>query len=389
MAGINVHLYPSPLTHEARMERICRFVSSQGLFDRVVMTGVSTPERGVTEQLGSIEAVRLPRNGFGPALLRKITHTLSWMRAVWIYWADQPVRCINAHSVAVLPLAVLMKRRHHAPLIYDTHELETESGGSRGAKRLIYKVIERALIQQCDVVSVVSDSIAEWYARAYRIPRPMVVRNIPDRPGVLPTAKPRLWRDKFGIEDEELIFLYQGLLSPGRRIERLIRVFSRARPDRHLIIMGYGPLETLVGEAAAKHQNIHYAPAVPPAEVLSYTACADIGLVGVERACLSYYYSLPNKLFEFLFSGLAVMAPDFPEIRAIVAAHGCGWILRDSDEDWEALVNSLDFEKVKEARRRVPTAVKNYSWKKEQVTLGEIYARLLLRSSQLVGSCVC
>jgi hypothetical protein len=51
---------------------------------------------------------------------------------------------------------------------------------------------------------------------------------------------------------------------------------------------------------------------------------ADYGLCLVENASLSDYYCLPNKLFEYCFAGVPVLASDFPEIRRLVEQYSLG-----------------------------------------------------------------
>src|SRR5204862_484616 len=183
------------------------------------------------------------------------------------------------------------------------HELETETANNCGLRRLLSRRLERSLIRSCDSVVCVSDSIADWYAREYAISRPAVVRNIPDT-RFHQAGEAQNLRRRLHIPDGTLLFIYQGGLFRGRRVEQLIRVFESARQDRHLVFMGYGDLEELVKAAAARCGNIHFHPPVPPQEVLKHTAGADVGLIGVENVCLSYYYSLPNKLFEYLAAGI-------------------------------------------------------------------------------------
>ncbi len=373
--AVNVHLYPSPLLHETRMERICRFIAGTQAFSRIEMIGVGRDGLPTVEMRQGYLIRRLPRwQPPGPVAARKAVQTIDWSRRVLRTLWQEDVRCVNSHSLAMLPLGVLLKWRHGARLIYDAHELETEVATARGAVRVIYKAIERLLIRQCDGVVVVSDSIADWYLREYGIGRPTVVRNVPDAPADgLPAANPNLWRGRFGIPSDHLVFIYQGGLSRGRRIEQLIRVFAVAKPDRHVVFMGYGELETVVREAAERYANIHFAPAVRPDEVLRHTAGADVGLVGVENVCLSYYYSLPNKLFEFLLAGIPAIMPDFPEMKRVAAETGCGWVVGEEDAAWLAMVNGIEGPALAAAKACARQSAASFSWREEERSLSSLY----------------
>jgi glycosyltransferase involved in cell wall biosynthesis len=50
----------------------------------------------------------------------------------------------------------------------------------------------------------------------------------------------------------------------------------------------------------------------------------DIGLVVTRPLTLNDRLALPNKLFEYLMAGLAVVVPDMPGVGAIVAENAVG-----------------------------------------------------------------
>ena len=45
----------------------------------------------------------------------------------------------------------------------------------------------------------------------------------------------------------------------------------------------------------------------------------------IENVSLSDYYCLPNKLFEYAFAGLPILASKFPEINNIVTKYNLGY----------------------------------------------------------------
>jgi glycosyltransferase involved in cell wall biosynthesis len=248
---------------------------------------------------------------------------------------------VVAHSLMALAPAVAAAASVGAPVIYDAHELETEKNGVTGLRQRFDRRLEATYIRRVAAVVCVSDSIADWYARRYGIPRPTVVRNVPDPSVQREVGVAHPLRERLGLGSDAQIFLYQGGFFRGRRLEQFVRVFANERGHRHLVMMGYGELEPELRDAAAQAPNVHVMPAVPPAEVLAHTRDADVGLVGVDDVCLSYRYSLPNKLFEFLAAGLPVLAPRFPEIERVVERFGCGRTVGESDAEWQAAVTAV------------------------------------------------
>jgi glycosyltransferase involved in cell wall biosynthesis len=377
--GTNVHLYPSPLTHESRIDRICAAIEALDVFDRIVVVGVWQPGLAEREQISPLrQHQRVVRAGRRvPGVLGKVLMNLAWTGQVFWALRREPVSCVNCHSLPVLPLSVILKIFHRAKLVYDTHELETETTQAKGLRRLLLKALERALIPAADEVSVVSRSIGEWYRRTYGLKEVHVVRNVPDaRPAAEDGPASDVLRRRLGVGPDGLLFLYQGVLAPGRRIEQFLRVFRTMPPDRHLVFLGFGPLESLIRTEAAARPNVHYIGAVPPAELLVHTAGVDVGLCGVENACLSYYFSLPNKLFEFLAAGVPAIVPDFPEMRAVVERHGCGWIAAESDAAWAETVGSVERSGLAAARARAVEASRHHTWNAEQSAVANVYRRL-------------
>lgn len=121
----------------------------------------------------------------------------------------------------------------------------------------------------------------------------------------------------------------------------------------------------VIKDFSSKYPNIHYLPAVPPDEVIAYAAGADVGICPLENSSLSDYFSLPNKLFEYILAGLPVCINDFPDQRNFVETCDCGWVLSDSIEDSVAFVNDLTSNMIAKKRIGVKKTQKTLSWKTE------------------------
>jgi len=373
---MNVHLYPSPITHESRIERIIQALAGAALFDRIVIVGTQPgglPERQEIDAVRSIW--RVPRRAEnGTSLVAKVIKTRSWAERVFILLAGERITCVTCHSLAVLPLCVRLAKRHRARLVYEPHELETETAYCRGARKWLMRRLERKLIRHVDLTIVVGGEIARWYEATYRLPRVEVVRNVPSLtgdPGVVDL------RSRFGLTQADLLFVYSGGLFHGRRVEQFIRIFRDLPRDRHVVFMGFGPLTGLVEQAAKTHANIHFLPSVPPRQVLAHLRGADVGLSGVENLCLSYYLSLPNKQFEYLHAGLGAIVPDFPEMSKLVAGTGAGWVVKeDTDAAWANMIRSLRPKDMAIGKAKALQAAQEHTWEHETSRLIEAYADL-------------
>jgi glycosyltransferase involved in cell wall biosynthesis len=371
---LNIHIYPSPLTHESRILRITDALARARIFDKIEVIGVSgegLPHREEVDERRSL--IRIPRKLFPNrgGFIAKLAKNIEWSFRVAIHLKGQKIAAVNAHSLAVLPLSALVSAFTGAKLVYDTHELETETSGYKGIRQRFGKLIERTLIRRCDMIFVVSDSIADWYANEYRIARPTVVRNIPQFK-IDAAVKTPAAIELLNISQDKILFIYQGGFIASRGIERLLTVFAKL-PDANLVCMGSGPLENVVADAAARYQNIHLIPSVKPSQVLNYTKSADVGICLTDNSCLSHFYSLPNKIFEYLHAGLPIIVNPLKEQCALVEENGCGWVAPEDEDAFIELVSSIDRAAIEQRRAGIARANRSLSWDNEQMRLVEAY----------------
>lgn len=376
---MNIHIHPVTLDHASRILKCLESAGRSGCFDSRSFIGAGAEKNyQITDASGNVQVRLFPRaSGPRSRAFMKLAATLVWGQKVKAYASKLPLKCINVHGLSTLRLGVTLKRRRGCKLIYDTHELETKVLPMRGLRGMYSERFERTLISYCDAVICVSDGIADWYAKAYGIPRPLVVRNVPDRRSQIPTKAVESLRTVCRISPTGLLFLYQGGLSAGRQIELFVEVFARLSAKHHLVFMGRGEMEDLVRHASAKHSNIHLCPPVPPKDVLSFTTQADVGLVGMENTCLNHYLSLPNKFFEYLTAGVPVVIPDFPEMRRVIDNHRCGWSWSGGVAELSALFEKLSADEIREKRHKAMGAGKELSWQKEEQHILHLYHRLL------------
>jgi len=380
--GPSLHVFLTAAKHESRFEREARVLLDSSLATEVVLAGRLQDGLAEEEFLGTgirIHRIRLRTDGLPRSAMLQIPRGIEWAMRISALAGRLRPSVIVAHSLPALAPAIIAGLAARRPVLYDAHELETERNGLTGARQVAARWMERLLIGQCAAVVCVSDAIADWYARVYGIARPTVVRNIPDTARQSPSDRPNPLRSRLGIPRDALVFLYQGGLFAGRRIEQFLRVFEKPEPGRHLVLMGYGELEPLVRAATSRGSNIHFLPAVPPQDVLAYTADADVGLVGVEAVCESYRLSLPNKLFEYLSAGLPCLAPDYPEMRRVVDEFRCGWVVDESDDAWRAAIDKVSHDWLRATKGAVAAAAGAFSWQEEGARFSALYRTIATR----------
>ena len=239
--SLNIHIYPSPIKNETRILKLTKSLAENRVFERILIVGVL--EEGVCKSEFLDErrqVIRLPRTlgGNRKGWVSKAIKAFEWNGRLLFALRGKKADCINCHSLSALPVCAVLKFLRGAKLVYDTHELETESAGSHGPRKVLSKLVERSLIRYADVVIVVSESISDWYRNTYGLSSVPVIRNVASCPPIFPQGNDDYLRRKFDISEEAMVFLYLGVLAGGRGVEILLDAFSRTKTDSHMIFHG-------------------------------------------------------------------------------------------------------------------------------------------------------
>jgi glycosyltransferase involved in cell wall biosynthesis len=332
---VALHLTLSDFRHQSRSLRMLRALLASNAYDQVHVVALAGDGLPAQESLlqGRLFVrrvdVRVPRRI--PGALRHPFQYFFWTLHVLRQACRLRPELLQCKSIEPLPAAVLARALAGASLVYDAAELESEKGKRRFPRAAAFalRTIERLCLRWVSKVLVVSDSIADWYQRTYSIARPTVIRNLPETISAKRESGKSL-RAELGLPSESLIFLYLGALTHGRGVSLLLEAAKRLEAgegDRYVVFMGAGPYEKIVQESARNNPVVRWLPPVPPGDVLRYASDADLGLVLIEDTCLSYRYSLPNKLFEHYWSGVPVLASDLPELREFVRTRRAGFVV--------------------------------------------------------------
>lgn len=376
---MNVHLYPTAFLHETRILRVTRTLRDRGLFDEIVIiAGLRDRTLKRNEVLDSVRRVwRVDAGYHRRSVVGRIWSTLWWSVQVVHSLRGQSVACVSAHSLAVLPVGAMLKWLHSCKLVYEPHEIETETSTIVGVARLLAKVVERVLIGYADERCFTSEGHANWYANEYGAQSRWVVRNVPY---AMPASRPRSRNDlrrQFNLSASDMLFLYQGVLSEPRGVHLLLDVFAHADSDRHIVFMGYGPSTELVQQVASRHANVHYVPAVTPNEVQEVTATADVGIHMMDASCVNHLYALPNKVLEYLNAGLPAIVSALPEMSRLVVQSGAGWVVEVGNaSELASLIATLDREDVRQRAARASKWAASNSWERESDILAQMYRGL-------------
>ncbi len=321
---------------------------------------------------------------------RVVSLSLYWVEAARAAATWKP-DIVHANDGNTLAPAVWISRVCGAEIVYDAHELWRHRNvrTDRPVAPLVEGAIESWAIRRAAGVITVSPSIATWLHETYELPEvPTLVRNIPRRPEGTGAWSGGQLRAMAGLAADTLVIAYGGRITTSRGIEETLDALALLPDSTHFVLLGYGEadyLATLHTRIAALGiaTRVHFVGAVGSDEVSAVLADADLSVVFVRPICLSYEFSLPNKLFESIHAGLPIAAADLPDTAAIVREYGVGEIFEAHDPDQIASSMAATMAAVladpQHYRDAARAAATDLTWQGEEQALLALYARVLAR----------
>lgn len=277
-----------------------------------------------------------------PKFLRHGLNLIELLTPMLLYGLRHRPTIVHCHDTLVLPVGFLISCLTGAKLIYDAHELESDKNGQSRLLSFATLLIEKICWPKVTTLISVSPSILSWYSAKLGFKRNTLILNSPFIPADLMESgienADSYFNRLYNIPTEDLIFIYLGMLEEGRGIRILLEAFADKSVNSHVVFVGHGSLSAEILTSAEKSKKIHLHKPVPHEEVVRLVKDADFGLCLVEKISLSDFYCLPNKLFEYSFAGLPVLASNFPDICDLVTKHSLGVV---SEVDANSVVKAI------------------------------------------------
>jgi len=389
-------LVRNPCTHDTRVLREARVLERLG-YDVGVVAVTSTAER---RRSAVVEGVRVRRLSPGsppwrrsrPARAprdhapapsrrdgvprtsrpRRLAVTLDWYtRATVVALRERPV-LMHCNDYNTAWIGVAAKALVGSRFVYDAHELWPDRN-LRPEPRAWLLACEWLFTRLSDRVITTSPGYAEVMAGRYRIPSPLVVRNIPEA-GVNAAVARR--------SNGAPLALYFGALTRNRGLEQAIAALAEI-PELRLRLVGpeswgfKAELARLAQRLGVEERMELWEP-VPAGEGQRVISEADVGLALIQPSCLSYELTLPNKLFEYTAAGVPVLGSRLPMISDFISGHGVG--LTAAPGDVRDIAAKLRAILVPETNARMRAATRwtaaVLAWAHEQERLAAVYEEL-------------
>lgn len=296
---------------------------------------------------------------------------------LFFYLLFKKVDILVANDLDSLPANYLASFIKKKVIVYDSHELFTEVPELVGRPHIqkIWLKIEKLIVPKLKHCYTVCDSIAQYYTSLYKVPFE-VVRNVPFKKQVPQNNEiPTQFKNK-------KIIIYQGALNVGRGIENAI-VAMQYLEDTLLLIAGKGDIDKELRqlvEVKKLENKVIFLGSLVPQELFQYTLMADLGFSLEEHLGMSYYFALPNKLFDYIQAQVPVIVSNLPEMAAIVQKYQIGEIAQ-SHEPRQLAMQFMEMleneEKRKFWKKNLLPASEELCWENEKKVLLKIFNQLI------------
>lgn len=233
----------------------------------------------------------------------------------------------NQEMAGVLPILALLRRaRFVGRIVWDQHELPPEQALRPGALHRLWARLMRA----CDAVIVANQERCELMLGDAIEPservRLHVLENLCDSefatlPRGRPPAEVRKWLSG------STYFLAQGGGAPGRNLGPLVRAVLALDGPRLLVVgsFDFQERERLSAElGSAFEDKVYFTGMIPQMQLVDFIDEALASCVFYAGTRANEWLCAPNRMFQALARGTAVVVGSNPPMRRVVDARGCG-----------------------------------------------------------------
>jgi len=291
---------------------------------------------------------------------------------LFLYLMSRDVDLIFSNDLDTLPAAYLAAKLRNKRLIYDTHEYYTETPElvNRPLVQLIWKKIEDHIFPKLSDILTVNASIAKLYSDKFN-KTVRVSRNIP------PTFAPERLktRKELDLPLNKRILILQGTgINVQRGAEETVLAMQYLE-NIVLLVVGSGDVIPTLKNMVEQHKlqdKVIFKPKMPFAELRQYTMNSDLGLAIDKDTNLNYHFSLPNKLFDYIHSGIPTLSSGLIELKQIIDKYDIGYYIQNHDPKHIAsVVESIfaDETRYNTVKQNTAKAKEELCWEKEEKVL--------------------
>lgn len=281
---------------------------------------------------------------------------------------------IHANDWDALPVACEYNRFSKAKIIFDAHEYNLDKDKSSVFGFLYQRYFTFLFNKYGDLVNeriTVASSIEKLYRKHFDWKFEIII-NAPDFTPIY--YKP--------VNPSYIHLVHHGRAAPARNLEEIIDLVKYL-DNRYYLHMYLTPsipgyLESLKKRAGNYSGHVVIHDPVRPKELILEISQYDIGIPLIKADKDSYFYSLPNKFFDYIMAGLMVIVSPLPMMVDMIDKYEVGLYSNAFTlESIAEMVNSLSTNDLNKYKKNSIRASKELNSEIEMKKLFNIYKQLL------------
>lgn len=383
-----LHLFDSSLENESRLLKTTQILIEWGLCNDIVVIGYWRPLQKEVENIDTKRVFLRVKLAINTLSLSHLFMRNSLLRKFIALWSILQFRLfiikhalkrkpdyISVHNPTFLITAIILKAVTKAKIFYVPHELESERTGINTIQKKYVRFLETLSKAFLNYVIFVSPLIEKWYRKNLGYTNTLTIRNIPINPFYKESIpQNRYLKDKFGLKDDEILFVYQGIINQYRGISPLLEVFQE-QAKHHIVFMGFGEMVQEVIEFSKESPFIHYHPPVSMKDIINVTSSADVSLFFVNNPItLSYQLTTANKFYEGIIAGTPfIISNNFTYMSSENVANDLGWSLDPDLGELKKLILTIDMDIIIDKKKKCLNYGAEICWREEAKVLKTIY----------------
>lgn len=305
-------------------------------------------------------------------------------RRIRKFLKDERFDILHCHDYQTLRAAKCKKHNRQYKAIYDSHEIMSEYVYKPNIigkfNRWSVIMTENIYLKKyIDAVIAVCEYEKDMFNNRYGFNKVSILRNIAENDIDVKNCKDLY--EYIHVTNEKRIVMYEGTIVKGKSCDLLLKAAEQFNDNIILVFAGHGNMVEMIIEEEKKRSNIRYLGDLDQDTLVSFIRQSTLGLCLIQNINNSYYYSLPNKLWDFIVNGIPCIASNFPMISQVIdESHAGVTINPDNLHDLISRVNFLCDKKnesiYKELKKNAIEFGKQTNWNTEKRSLINLYKEL-------------
>ena len=292
----------------------------------------------------------------------------------WQYLKNHPADLFICHQelATYIGVKLLNKGKNIAFDFEDWYAKDLLPSAQKKRPLKILEKTERKALKAGNACWTTSQSLANELANYYNCQIPAVIFNVFPQPNIQKEEK---------TTQEFQLFWFSQTIGAGRGLEELI--IGLKKTDRkfslHLLGNVNKNYQNHLIKLAENQFEVHFYPIIGVDELPAFIAKFDLGLALELSHPESRNLTITNKFFQYLQSGLPILASDTKGQQEIMLQHQIGASIKITDPKWhEQLLFIMDYPMhYHQLKQNVASAAAQYNWEVEQQKLLAIINRII------------